>query len=321
MTGSRAFALALPALLALASVGPARAQFLIEGREALADDRPEAWAMNHASAATLLTAFGEVPALAPGQWRLALEASLVPHLDAGQRTVGFNGHKEEDLNKSPVFGRLRASVGLPAGWVAELGYSPPVIVDGAHPEHLFAAAIGRRLLAEGTWSLSARAFGQNGSIQGDITCPARLAGVQDFVVNRYGCQAPSRDEVTLNHYGLDLVLAGGRGDWGWHVDAGLVRTETEVQVDALVYDSRDRTRLVARDVLPYLAAGGRRRLSAHWSVAAEMLYVPLKVRRGGSDQVEAPGGGAGGHDEGGAEDRPRVSDDYTGLRLSLVYDF
>lgn len=321
MKGSNGFALAVSTLLALGGTGGARAQFLIDGREALADDRPEAWAMNRASAATLMTAFGDVPSLAPGQWRLAFDLGEIPHLDAGQRRVGFNGHKEEDLNKSPAFGRVRASLGLPAGFVAELGYSPPVTVDGARPDPLFALAFGRRLVVREDWTLSLRAFGQQGTVRGDITCPAELAGVQDAGINRYGCQAPSRDEVTLNHYGLDLVLAGGRRAWSWHVDLGVMRNEPEVQVDALVFDSRDRTRLLARDVLPYLAVGGRRRLSGRWHVAAEILYMPLEVRRGNHDETAPFGQGGSGHGEGESEDRPRVSDDFAGLRLQLAYDF
>ena len=42
---------------------------------------------------------------------------------------------------------------------------------------------------------------------------------------------------------------------------------------------RDRSRLVARDVLPYVAAGGGRDLGDCWRLSLEVLYVPLSVRR------------------------------------------
>lgn len=270
--------------------------------------------MQRAVAASLMTSFGETPTLAAGQWRLSAELGHVPHLDASEQVVGFNGNKAEDLDKSPVFGRLRVAVGLPAGWVLELGATPPLEINGARAEDLVAASLGRRFWQRDPWSLSARVFGQHGRIRGDITCPARLAGVQDFGHNPYGCQAPSRDRVSLAHYGADLSLAGGRGEWRWHATLGAVRSEPEVQVDALVYDVRDRTRLLARDVLPTFAFGLRRRLGGRWSLAAELLHVPLKVRRGpGEPHVH----GDHAHEP---DTRPRRDEAYTGLRLQLSRD-
>lgn len=302
--------LVLLVLALLSGGGPAVAQILVGERELLARDRPEAWAMHQASAASLMGAFGETPGLAPGQWRASLDLAQVTHMDAERRRVGFNGNKDEDLNKAPVFGRLRVSIGLPRGWVADLGYTPPLRHDGARAEDFFALAAGRRVWARDPWTLSWRLFGQSGVIEGDITCPARLAGIEDFSVNPYGCQAPSRDRVRLAHYGSDLVLAGGRGDWRWHAGLGLVRSEPEVQVDALVFDARDRSRLVTRAWLPYMALGGRWQGAGRQGFAFEVVHVPLSRRRG-------PGhhhghGEAEGHP---ADTRPRVSDGYTGLRL------
>lgn len=302
---------ALVALLLAGAFG-AQAQVLIEGRERLADDRPEAWAMNRASAASVMTAFGDATP-DPWRWRLAGELAQVPHLDAGQRRVGFNGNKSEDLNKSPVFGRLRLLVGLPRGWSAELAWTPPVRHDGARAEDLFAVAMGRRWAIGGSSALTARVFGQHGRIEGDITCPARLAGIDDFAVNPYGCQAPSRDRVALNHYGLDLTATTGRGPWRWHGGLGVIRNEPQVQVDARVYDARDRTRLLARDVLPFVALGVRRRLAPGWSVAAELLHMPMSRRVGpGHPHSHEPG-------EEHADDRPVETDPYTGLRLQLEW--
>ena len=172
-----------------------------------------------------------------------------------QQRVGFNGFKTEDLNKSPVFGRLRLQLGLPADWVAELGYTPPLTVDGVRSHDLFALAMGRRVIERGRYTLSVRAFGQYGEVHGDITCPGELAGIPDSARNPYGCQAASHDRIKLNYYGIDLTSAWAAGAWQWHADLGVARTELEVQVDALTYDVRDRSRLVARDVLPFLALG------------------------------------------------------------------
>lgn len=269
--------LLLACLLAVSPTLFAQTEFRQD--ELLDSDRPEAWAMNYVAATSLMTAFGETPVLATGDWNVALDLGQVPQLSEAQQTVGFDGFKREDLNKSPVFGRLRLAIGLPAGWVAELGYTPPITIDGARPRDLVAVSLAHRLLERGRYTLSARAFGQHGGARGDITCPAELAGIDDIDRNPYGCQAASDDHVTLNYYGLDLVSGWNAGAWHWHVDAGVVRTETTVQVDALTFDSRDRSRLVARDLLPYVAIGTRRDLGRHWNAGMELLHVPLDVRR------------------------------------------
>ena len=292
--------LATPLLLATWMIpGTVLAQAEFREDESLADDRPEAWAMRHAAAATAFTAFGATPALAAGQWRLALDVAQVPHLDRRQRTVGFRGTKLEDLNKSPVFGRLRGRLGLPGGWIAELGYTPPLDIDGARARDLVAVAIGRRLLERDGFTVSARAFGQSGRIEGDITCPAELAGHPDALANPYGCEAPSRDRVRLHYHGLDMTAAWQRDAWSWHATAGAMRTESAVQVDALTHGVRDRSRLSSHAGNGYLAIGGSRRLATHWWLAAEVLHVPLRVRRG--------------------RDAAREHEPFTGLRLQFGY--
>lgn len=263
-----------------------RAQTTFHNDEILASDRPEAWAMNYFAASSLMTAFGESPALGPGQWEAMLELGHIPHLSDAQQRVGFNGLKNEDLNKSPVFGRLRLTLGLPANWVAELGYTPPLSIDGARPHDIIAVAIGRRVLERGRFTLSARLFGQHGAAQGDITCPGNLAGVEDSELNPYGCQAPSNDRLSLNYYGIDLTSGWRSGAWHWHAGAGAVRTELQVQVDALTFDVHDRSRLVANDVVPLFVAGVRRDLSPRWSAAMEILHVPLTVRRDAEASTE-----------------------------------
>jgi hypothetical protein len=282
-------------LVAASAFAPARAQTVLEDVERLASDRPEAWAMHHVSAPTLMTGFGASPALVAGQWRLDAELGQIPQLSRAQQRVGFGGEKAEDLNKSPVFGRLRASLGLGAGWIAELGYTPPLSIDGSRTRDLFALGIGRRLVSTDRGSWSARAFGQHGSARGDITCPAEVAGPFDPERNPFGCVEPSRDRIALRHYGVDTTFAFALRAWEWHATAGVARNEPEVQVDARVFTVRDRTRLVARGVLPYFALGQQRALDPHWNIGIELVHVPLQVRRDGL----------------------RERDDFTALRLRL----
>lgn len=257
----------------------AAAQVVYRGDERLDSDRPEAWAMHYFTATTLMTGFGQTPALRPGQWAVAVELGQIPRLSQEQRQVGFSGSKAEDLNKSPAVGRLRGWVGLPGGWVGELGFAPPVEINGTRPRALFSAAIGRVLYKHGDFSLSARVFGQHGSVGGDITCPSELAAVDDPDVNPYGCKAPSNDRLQLDYYGVELTPALDRGAWHWHAGVAAVRFETEVQVDAFTFGIHDLSRLTATDVRPAFAIGASRGFARRWRWGAEVLYVPLQVRR------------------------------------------
>ena len=289
--------------LLLAGIGcigaAAHAQTVVRSDERLAADRPEAWAMNYFTAASLMTGFGPTPTLLSGQWSVAAEIGHVPRLSERQEQVGLGGFKQEDLNKSPVFGRVRGMLGLPDGWMVELGYTPPLEIDGARPRDLFAAAIGRRVFSRGDVSASARLFGQHGQGGGDITCPAELAGVEDPGRNPYDCRAASDDRLRMNYYGLELTLGLRRGEWQWHAGMAAVRTETEVQVDAYTNDVHDRSRLVAKDVLPTVAIGVNRRSGRYWHWGTEVLYVPLQVKRD--------------------TDRARESDPLISLRMHLRY--
>lgn len=297
MRGALAFLLTL---LLLGSPG-AGAQAVVRNDQHLAFDRPEAWAMKYSAGSTLMTAFGEAPALAAGRWSVAFDLGRIPRLSEAQQRVGFNGLKQEDLNKAPAFGRMRLMLGLPGAWVAELGYTPPLTINGTRARDLVAFAIGRRVFDGDRFTLSVRAFGQHGRVQGDITCPGRLADVPDRQRNPFDCRAPSDDRVALEYYGAELTSAWAAGPWHAHAGVGAARTELAVQVDALTFDVRDRSRLVARGVLPFATIGGSREMSARWNLGLEALHVPLRVRR-------APGA-------------PRESDPLTSLRLQLRYRF
>lgn len=259
----------------------ANAQVVVQEHERLDSNRPEAWAMHYFTASTLMTGFGPTPALRAGRWAVAGEIGHIPRLSREQQQVGLGGSKHEDLNKSPAMGRLRGWVGLPGGWVGELGFTPPMEIDGARPRGLVAVAIGRVLFRHGDFSLSARLFGQHGSVHGDITCPAGIAATQDPELNPYGCKAPSNDRLQVNQYGLEMTPVLDRGAWQWHASAAAVRIESQVQVDAYTYGIHDLTRLTAMDVVPAFAIGTSRGSGDRWRWGTEVLYVPLQVRRDG----------------------------------------
>jgi hypothetical protein len=279
----------------------AHAQVVVRNDEHLGRDRPEAWAMNYVGATTLMTSFETPSALTAWRGGIAFDLGHIPRLTARQERVGLGGVKQEDLNKTEVFGRLRLFLGLPAGFIAEVGYTPPLSIGGAQPLDLFSVAIGRILLARESFNLSVRALAQQGRVRGDITCPAAIAGSADPQRNPFGCQTPSDDHVMLGYYGVELISAWAVPSWRAHASIGAVRTEFAVDVDALTFDVRDRSRLVARGSLQFVTIGASHDLAPRWTLGGELLYVPLQVQR-------EPGG-------------PRENDPLASVRIELVHRF
>lgn len=287
-----------PMCLLLASTA-ALAQPVSTGDDHLSADRPEAWAMNYFAATTLLTGFGAQPVGGAAGASLAAEIGQIPRLSDTQTRIGLNGVKQEDLNKSPVFGRLRLTFALGESGFAELGYTPPVTLNGSRTNNVVSIGLGARLFEVRPLVVAARLFGQRGAVTGDITCPAELANVSDPVRNPYGCQAASNDRMTLNYYGAEATAAIASGAWQFYGGGGAARTDLTVQVDALTSGTRDRTRLLSTRWLPYGLVGVRTPLGTRLSAGLELLYVPLYVRR--------------------APNYERTSDPLTSARLQLRY--
>ncbi|MEM9555609.1 MAG: hypothetical protein AAGC60_15230 [Acidobacteriota bacterium] len=279
---------------------------VLDGVQELDFDEPEAWAMNTFAAISLLTSLGAVEQTEPGAVDVGLELLQAPHLDSEQRRVGFGGFKEEDLNRSPVWVRLRAGVGLPGGLRLLLAWAPPVEIDGVEAS-LFSAALERRLWASGRWSLGGRVYAQIGEADGDFTCQAG----EDHLFppgtpkNPFGCEEPSRDTVALDYAGLQLVAAYRLGAAATvHAGVAWSRVDTEFQVRAETFGFSDRTLLVSDGDLVSWTAGVGWRLGGAGEadfgrLVLEAFYTPLDVERPRLD-------GAG---------RERSSDPLLNLRL------
>ncbi|MBL0028354.1 MAG: hypothetical protein IPO95_04450 [Rhodanobacteraceae bacterium] len=278
----------LTLLLALLSVGVG-AQAVDDSRTRIPFQQTDAWAMAYVAASTLFTGHGASPELDPGAYALSAELGHVPRLDEDALYVGLGGSKREDLNKSPVVGRARLWLGLPYRFVFELGWVPPLEIDGAHAQGLVSAALGRRWLQRGRWTLSARLHGQAGAAVGDVTCPAAIAGSADPARNPFGCLRPSRDRIELGQYGLEGTAAF---DWGargqGHASLGWLRMEPEVRIHADLRDYDNRSALVSRGLRPYAALGFSHDHGARWQSAVELLYLPLRIRRPGHDPEASP---------------------------------
>jgi hypothetical protein len=216
----------------------------------------------------------------PGSIDLGLELGWIPYLTESQRRVGFDGTQLEDLNKSPVFGRPRLTVGLPAGFSVEAGWVPPVGINGQRA-NLFAAAVERPFVVADPWALGLRLYGQLGHAKGDFTCSKEVASQPPGSGgNPQGCDARSTDSATLNNAGLALtggVKVGGGGTV--HFAVGGTYNDLVFQVGAVTEGAPDNTRLATHGWTGWAAAGAGWPLGKSASIAAEAYYSPLLVRR------------------------------------------
>lgn len=266
--------------LALAGVSPLSAQVRLEFTEELEFDRPEAWAMAYFGSITLTTGFGVPRRLPAGAVELGFEGGWVPTLSDEEQRVGFNGIKQEDLNKTSVFGRGVATVGLGAGFSATLGYVPPVEVGGVEPEVL-SLSLGRPLVERRGWRLGLRVYAQTGTLAGDITCDrATAAAGADPVRNPFGCERPSADEMSIDLYGAALGLAfplGRDGGVEPFVTVATNEIDSEFQVDALYFNLLDRTLLVTEGSTVSWTVGVDWRLAPGWRLVSEVFYTSLDI--------------------------------------------
>ena len=270
--------------------GPACAQEVIRFDEHLDSDRPEAWAMNYFTSITLLSGLSVPRSREAGSVEIAAEAGWIPYLGKGERTVGFNGTKEEDLNHSPVFARPRVTIGLPWRTALTLSYVPPLRIAGLKP-HLFAFALERPLYERDPITLGVRFYGQFGEVKGSITCWSDVVKFPPgSEQNPYGCEEKSNDRAGQRYLGLELSgawrLEGLGGLTPWAAVAGNF-LDTEAQVNALTFGYRDRSLLTSESWTFAVSAGASYPLSDRIGISVGMFYTPLPVERPASRDNDA----------------------------------
>jgi len=270
-----------------------QAQYGGEEAEQLAFDRPESWAMKYFTSVTLLTGIGVPNVAEKCSVDLAFESGWIPGLSASHRRVGFNGTKTEDVNRSPLLGRIRARVGVGAGVTVEAAYVPPVELDGAKP-NLLAISVARPLASGPEWRLGARAFAQFGSIEGDFTCSRdEIGSPRDPAFN---CLEASNDEISQRYLGAEVGIAGGSwlGPLEPHLTVGLSYLDMEFQVRARYNDVVDQTLFVTDGFAVFGTAGIGYRLSEALDLSGEVFYSPLYVE--GRDRgIDGVGEARGSH--------------------------
>ena len=189
-----------------------------------------------------------------------------------------------------MWGRLRARIGLPHRFALTLGWMPPAEIDGLEA-NLLSLGIEKVLLERDQWSLGLRAYGQVGETDGDITC--KEGEDETFPPgsdeNPFGCLAPSADEVTMEYLGLEVVgaykLAGDKAPT-LHLGIAGNSLDMEFQVDALTFNFRDRTLLLADGETLSINAGATWNLRQKTRLGVEVFYSPLSVQRIGQDEED-----------------------------------
>ena len=188
----------------------------------------------------------------PGSWSAALDLGHIPTAHRGSSSASASTASSRRTSiRSPVFGRLRAHPGPARATSSPNSATRRRGLDRRHP-----AARSRRASRSGAACYEARQLravdaGRSVSMAArTATSPARpvLAGVADPQrESRSDASAPSDDHIMLNYYGLEATSCVERRDQARARERRRrCAPSSPVQVDALTFDVRDRSRLVAR---------------------------------------------------------------------------
>jgi len=161
--------------------------------------------------------------LAPGAVRVSLEVEPMPTPNnAIEQTHFCFESKGENTRLSPIFGRPRVTIGLPAGFIVEASYVPPIQLYDAKPNVAsFAVSRAQRLPSAwgGALTLLVRAHGTVGQVQGPITCPTKGLQTADENAPCFGT-SPSNDTFHPYMIGGEGTLALTTRDRRWAFWAG-----------------------------------------------------------------------------------------------------
>jgi hypothetical protein len=257
-------------------------QQLLTGTQDLSFDRPESWALKYTASETLPIGLGPPRSVAAWSFKVGLEIANLPRLSKAQRTVGFDGTKEEDLNKIPILARPRLTLGLPGDVSVFVAWIPPIEIDGAQP-NLLSFAVGRPILDMLGFTAGLRAYGQIGSARGDFTCSAdNVAAGKDPLNNPLGCTQKSSDRALLNYGGLELAAAyafAALNGVEIHASVAVTYMALSFDVQAQYAGVVDSTSLTTQGVTFATSGGLGIPVWMGLRVGLDVFYSPLYVRR------------------------------------------
>lgn len=217
-----------------------------------------------------------------GSVTVGLELGWLPRLDVGQRTIGFNGRAEQDLNKTPVFARPIVRVRLPWKLTGIIAGPPPFRAFGV-TTHLLAFGVERPIVERRHWAFGWRGYGQVGSIKGAFTCSTGVLGfAPGSAGNPTSCVGESADVATLRYAGSEFQIAyriPSAPRLIPHVAAGGNFIDGAFQTNAPVVKGLDRTRLWTRGGTFSGTGGATYLVTRRAALTVDAFYSPLWVKR------------------------------------------
>ena len=244
-------------------------------------DSPEGWAM--AFMTTSAQNLGQSPPHAVGirDFSISAELSSIPRLTKEQQRIGFGGFKDEDLNKSPAFGRLRASIGLPWDLNAELSWTPPLQINDSKPDHLWGAALSKPLINNEKFGLGLRIFLLRGGVIASVTCSEDTVNSAIYSLqNTAGCVALSDDKLQMDHEGIELFLSfkNASAILPW-ISIATSNIDNSVEIDAPLEVGRERATIYSSGTTQTISFGFNYDIRENLSLNAASSYTPLDAQR------------------------------------------
>jgi len=211
---------------------------------------------------------------------ISAELSSIPRLTKEQQRIGFGGFKDEDLNKSPVFGRLRANIGLP-NLDAEISWTPPLQINDSKPDHLWGAALSKPLMNNEKISIGLRLFLLRGGVTASVTCSADTIKFAPYTLeNTAGCVGLSGDKLQMDHEGVEVFVSFNNSSaiLPW-ISLASSNIDNSVKIDAPLEVGRERATIYSSGSIQTFSFGFNYDISENWRFNASSSYTPLDVQR------------------------------------------
>jgi len=244
-------------------------------------DSPEGWAMAFMTASA--QNLGQEPPHSVNlrDISISVELSSIPRLSKEQQRIGFGGFKDEDLNKSPAFGRLRANIGLPWNLDAEISWTPPLQINNSKPDHLWGAALSKPLFDNEKISVGLRLFLLRGGVTASVTCSEDRINFTSYTLqNTAGCVGLSDDKLQMDHEGVEVFLSFNNSSkiLPW-ISLASSNIDNSVEIDAPLEVGRERATIYSSGTIQTFSFGFNYDIRENWSLNASSSYTPLDVQR------------------------------------------
>ncbi|MDG1165974.1 MAG: hypothetical protein P8P26_04680 [Porticoccaceae bacterium] len=242
---------------------------------------PEGWAMAFMTTST--QNLGQTPPQASSFKEIAISAELnsIPHLTREQQKIGFGGFKAEDLNKSPAFGRLRATIGLPWNLSAEMSWTPPVQINGSRPKSLWGAAVSSPLISSEKFAVGMRVFLLRGGVTASVTCSSDTTRFEPYTPeNIVGCVGESNDNLKMDHEGVEVFLSlNNPSELRPWVSLSSSYLDMSVAIEAQLKAGSERAFISSSGSVQTISVGLIYDINSSSSLTLASSYTPLEAQR------------------------------------------